>query len=287
VACDNSCQNCNGPYAENCSSCKITTYWFVSICVSSNKCPNGTYANSYGSASSAPVCTICSVNLNCYTCYYNTTSSAVLCNSCKVGYYINTTTGVCSSSCPSNYFASTATSTCIQCDLSCLTCSSTTNSSCITCPVNINVLKNSTGTYCLGTCPTQYYYNNGSNYCKQCYSSCITCSGGAISSNIFNYIGCLSCVSNMYLNTGHCYYFCPVGTYPDNTTYTCLACNSTCTYCFGGSNSQCNNCTKGYVLSNTTCVNSCPGNLSANSWGVCWESNLLVLLITLWTMLLI
>jgi proprotein convertase subtilisin/kexin type 5 len=184
VACDNNCKTCNDQYAENCSSCKSATYWFVSICVGANKCPNGTYANSYGSASSAPVCTICSVNLNCYTCYYNTTSSALLCSSCKVGYYINTTTGVCSSSCPSNYFASVASSSCIQCDASCLTCSSITNYACVTCPVNINVLQNSTGTYCLATCPTQYYYNNGSNYCKQCYSSCITCSGGGISSKI-------------------------------------------------------------------------------------------------------
>ena len=74
----------------------------------------------------------------------------------------------------------------------------------------------------------------------------------------------------MYLYQGHCYYTCPKGTYKDNSTYSCLNCDNSCTYCFGPNNTQCNSCASSYVLDNTTCASNCPNNLQANTYGVCF-----------------
>jgi hypothetical protein len=86
---------------------------------------------------------------------------------------------------------------------------------------------------------------------------------------IYIYLDCLTCQSNIYLYSGHCYDSCPSSTFKNNVTSTCDPCNNICTFCYGPQSTNCTQCITGYVLSNSSCLTSCPTGQFINQWSVC------------------
>jgi hypothetical protein len=82
---------------------------------------------------------------------------------------------------------------------------------------------------------------------------------------------CFNCSTGYYLYSGFCRYICPSATYPNSSTYRCLACDPSCSFCFGGSNSSCTSCVTGLYLYNFTCTANCPNGMAPNQWNVCFE----------------
>ena len=76
--------------------------------------------------------------------------------------------------------------------------------------------------------------------------------------------GCTAapCDTGYYLQPDSidCLTTCPVGYYPDDSTFSCKPCHSYCSQCTGSSNTQCSACKISYFLqpSSTTCLDSCP-----------------------------
>lgn len=123
-------------------------------------------------------------------------------------------------------------------------------------------LRNSTGGYCLSTCPPSGYVTFLSITCLACHQTCLTCINETS-------IGCATCASGLYLESNRCRYVCSPLKYADVTTGQCLACNNKCKYCYGSTSDNCTQCQTGYVLNNFTCTTSCPEGQTANSFSVC------------------
>lgn len=255
--CDSTCLRCRGPYPEECTACDPNTVnKFLlqgSICVS--QCPLGFYEDT-----SQLSCTLCDPNLNCMACSINITNSAIYCNTCKYSFYLQAN-NTCLPSCDNGYFANTWNHTCDKCSTACGNCTSGTSDACIDCNATSLFLSNSSGKYCLSTCPTNYYYQSGGN-CLNCYSTCLTCNGST-SGN------CITCIQGLFLSAGMCRYICPAAYFPKEATGRCESCNSNCAFCFGPTVDNCTACISGLVLNNFTCTTSCPAGLPVNQWGVC------------------
>lgn len=181
-SCDTMCATCNGGSKINCVSCPTSgttfNYLLLGMCVASTDCPAGTYADS-----TTYQCTSCPSSSNCSTC--SNATGTIVCGSCRYNSFM-TNAGTCSSTCASNQFANLANASCVDCDSSCATCYSQTNNSCVTCASNKFLLQNSTGGYCLTSCPTTLYFTQYITYgqCLPCYATCVTCSGLLRSSKV-------------------------------------------------------------------------------------------------------
>lgn len=167
--CDSSCQNCDGSYAENCTSCS-TGFLLLKICMSI--CPKGFYPDT-----DLLQCALCPSTLSCSACAYNPTSKTPYCTSCIYGYFFNSSANTCATSCLTTQYKNTWNNSCTDCKTSCKTCNGPTDSSCTSCPTSAYLLTNSTGGYCLGVCPIVGYISVGSTTCQRCDPSCSSCSG--------------------------------------------------------------------------------------------------------------
>ncbi len=206
-------------------------------------CPLGFYTDdNYGT------CTLCDPNLNCATCSI-TTNSTIICLSCKYQFFLQAN-GTCLRSCDYGLFQNTWNRTCDLCSLMCGNCTSPTSDACSDCRSGKVFLGNSTGRYCLNSCPVNYYYQSGTN-CLNCYTTCLTCNGS-------NSDNCLTCITGLYLSNGMCRYVCPANYYPRSTTGRCERCDLNCNFCFGPTVDNCTACVSGFVLNNFTCTTSCP-----------------------------
>jgi proprotein convertase subtilisin/kexin type 5 len=106
---------------------------------------------------------------------------------------------------------------------------------------------------CLNPCAAGRF-NNATNFCDNCNSSCSSCTGYLISN-------CLSCNVGWYLNGATCVVDCqPLGFWNNNTLRTCDPCYVDCTRCTGriilfflfnyylAANNQCTACVAGLYL---------------------------------------
>lgn len=175
--CQSTCMNCTGVYAQNCTACWPTStskFLYLGQCVFNTSCPLGTYADSIGLT-----CTLCPSALNCSSCV-NSSTLGIVCLKCKYGWYMNSSSK-CDVTCGSNQYSNGGNNSCVNCSSACNTCTSGSNTSCTGCASSKFLLTNSSGGYCLNSCPIQGYYENNGQ-CIPCYSSCYTCSGSLISS---------------------------------------------------------------------------------------------------------
>lgn len=226
------------------------------MCVA--KCPSGFYANDNTTS-----CELCLPQLNCATCTVVVGGSGVVqCITCQYGYYMQTD-NTCKTTCLPLFFKNNWRNTCDPCSANCGNCTSSADSSCIDCRAGKVFLANVSGKYCLGTCPSEYYYRSGDN-CLDCYTACKTCQGTTS-------VDCLTCVDGLYLSNGMCRYVCPAGSYPRKSTGLCESCNTNCQFCFGPTVDNCTACVTGLVLNNFTCTTSCPTGITVNQWGVCFS----------------
>ncbi len=254
--CHSSCEFCDGSFAENCTKCKSSStnkYLLLKMCV--NSCPAGYYANDTSGA-----CELCTVTLNCATCYVNSTDTKIYCSTCKYGYYLQKNR-TCLTGCDQYKYMNKWNHSCDDCSPICGDCTSPSESSCNNCKANMYFLSNQTGGYCLTACPTLYYVRTGTN-CLSCHKTCKTCNG-VTSAN------CHSCVDGLYLYSGYCRYVCPEKTFPDKTSLQCQDCDTKCRFCFGATVDNCTSCETNLVLNNFTCASSCPTNYTVNQWNVC------------------
>jgi hypothetical protein len=171
----------------------------------------------------------------------------------------------------SNYIIDQSISTLIftlNCTLPCKTCSVLTNNctSCYDVSITSSIYFNPITYKCVDTCEAGYFTNVPLGKCSQCSSNCLTCTSTATN--------CSSCYANTgfpYLNittngTATCLANCVSGMYPDtnqNPTL-CVACVSPCITCT--TQTACLSCANGSYLYLTSCLPSCPPNVSiANS----------------------
>jgi proprotein convertase subtilisin/kexin type 5 len=258
LQCDSSCLACLGSYPENCTSCIASSgapYLLLKMCWSI--CPKGFYANN-----NTNKCEICDTNLNCTTCSYNFTSLTIYCTACIYGTFFQSSTMTCGIVCNSSQYKNTWNNSCTSCDSACVQCNGPFNTSCTACQITQKLLTNTSGGYCLTSCPVVGYVGLGTT-CQLCDSTCSSCNGVSASQ-------CSNCSTGFYYSLGYCRYICPSGTYPNSTTSSCLTCDSTCTYCFGGSSSNCTSCVSGLYLFNYSCGGSCPNNVKPNQWNICF-----------------
>jgi len=231
-------------------------YYLLKMCWSI--CPKGFYANSNTSQ-----CEICTYSLSCSACGYNSTSSTVYCTACAYGTFFQSANNTCGTSCTNSQYKNAWNNSCNACNSACVQCNGPSNTSCTACLPAQKLLTNSSGGFCLTSCPVVGYVGFGTT-CQTCDSTCISCNG--VSAN-----QCSNCTAGYFYYSGYCRYVCPSGTYPDSASSSCLNCDATCSYCFGGSSSNCTSCVSGLYLFNYTCLSNCPTSMTPNQWSVCFS----------------
>ena len=249
---------CNGGTTQNCLSCLITKYLYVTDTVS-------------GSG----ICLIC--NPLCKTCKGTTSLD---CLSCYPGTYLYNYG--CLTYCPSNSIG--IVDTCYACHSSCKTCSGINPYDCLTC-FDGYYQKNGYCQKCDPTCNTCTMNFQNVSYCTSCkanavlvYESCICqdgyyCFGTNCSDNCIKCdpscktcyaFPCLSCFQGFFLYEHTCIQNCPSPFINDVVNNNCSLCDPTCLTCKGSTNSDCLTCNSSYVLSDGSCVNQCPSNQYLN-----------------------
>ncbi|KAL4456740.1 hypothetical protein ABPG73_014766 [Tetrahymena malaccensis] len=216
LQCDSSCQSCTGPGPNNCLICKQTGY-FISIKLNKTCIPQCDLSQAqFIDSTSNPqqqYCVPC--NNLCQTC-----NNASSCSTCIQGYYFDG-------------------NQCSMCDNSCLSCTGQGASNCDICQNNYYI-STKQNNQCVPDCNlNQAQYIDQTNplqkYCKQCISSCQTCSSQQ---------NCTSCITGYYLNQN-----------------VCLKCDGSCQSCTGSGPNSCSICSQqGYYIStqqNNLCVPQC------------------------------
>lgn len=184
--CHTDCLTCDGAYPENCTSCDPVSgnrYLLLKMCWAI--CPKGFYANP-----NTNKCEVCPVELRCTACTFNSSNSSSYCTSCEYGTFYQASSTSCGTTCTSTQYKNTWNNSCNSCDAACTTCNGPTSYSCLSCPGTFYLLGNSTGGYCLNSCPTLGYIQVGTN-CQPCDPTCSTCNG-------VNANQCSNCSTNYY-----------------------------------------------------------------------------------------
>lgn len=121
---------------------------------------------------------------------------------------------------------------------------------------------------CIASCPQGYYTKNAQ--CLQCYPTCETCNGPLKTD-------CIDCVAGSKKQNYECKSSCPDGSYYENLTQECTACNTNnCSLCVR-TPSTCIKCFSPLVLDQTSytckqcCTRSIHGKLKVNSCCNCPE----------------
>ena len=229
--CDFKCAKCLGA-AGNCIACPAGRYLYNAACWDYcpgvvdangkcvNECPPGYFRQSDQECKTcSSECKTCSNNSTCLTCANNFVS-------------LN---GKCVKECGNGYYSFRGQ--CVACDKSCKTCANNPLQ-CTSCADNFI----SSNGRCASSCTSGQYLDVVSRTCRQCASTCATCSSEQ---------NCLTCPNNKIL---------PVGGQCLSCIYPCASCSADLTVC--------NACQSGFYLSNGDCLRSCPtGTRSVN--GVC------------------
>ena len=98
---------------------------------------------------------------------------------------------------------------------------------------------------------TNQYKDTADRICKDCHSTCLTCSGPLDTD-------CLSCSGSRYLYGSKCLTDCGEGKYGDSTTSTCKNCNSNCKTCKTPNEpNTCLTCRSNMYLKSNLCTTPC------------------------------
>lgn len=234
-ACHQSCMECEGPTALNCTSCKAGDYkdvFHATSCHSS--CPDYTYTITQNMTCQGciPFCKACSG------------PEFESCSDCKEGYFKLENTG-CDANCTYRFYQ-TSNTTCNKCHFSCYQCTGKNETQCTSCVAGSLISSN-------GTCQciiSNQYMEETTMQCEYCASKCKTC--------VEKKTKCLSCVQGMYLmeKENDCIYECPDQYFqyidPSTLEGTCFKCHETCATCKGSKDTDCLTClTKYYAKTET------------------------------------
>ncbi|KAH9930833.1 uncharacterized protein B0H18DRAFT_991485 [Fomitopsis serialis] len=236
-----SCESCaTGHFGPSCEPClKFNVTDAPSTC----NCINGV-CNSKGQ---------CTCNAG-----WTTSSNGTACSTCAKGYFLD------------------SSGNCEVCALGCEECASGTGD-CITCESGFTQSSND-ATQCLATpqktssgtqCPDGSFSNGAS--CEQCSSLCQTCNGATSND-------CIICATGSYSFNGSCVTASSSGVcensnmIANNNKHECDSCPAKCTTCeipnfttaSTTNQAQCTGCIAGNVLSNGSCIESCPSGTFLN-----------------------
>ena len=285
LSCSSSCETCNGPTEFDCLSCNSGNYLTENgECV--EECTSSTFPNQ------DDFCQNC--DTTCETCSAGTSSDCITCTN---GRYLHNEE--CLLSCPSGYFGNDETNACDMCDAFCLTCSGS-SSFCTSCDStgDTPILSDNTceaecdgftlEDNCLVSCPIGYFANElneciiCNSECQTCINSpdtCVTCDASGLTP--FYDDNQSTCISNCRTigEIGfefECTPSCPDGLYDDETSPSCLPCDSDCLLCNSDIDCvQCNPLSQNNKLYNGICVSNCPSgtflesNICINCHGSC------------------
>lgn len=253
--CHETCQECNGPFSNNCTKCPNKFY--NNTCLA--ECPSSTYDNSsicvdcdkscFTCSLSADNCTSCSGNLSYifnFNCYAK----------CPETTYTLEQYKMCYKECPKGYFLND--SFCEICDKNCSTCEGK-SVKCTSCPSD-QVLYNDS---CLYSCPAGFYPEDGK--CQVCDSKCKTCTKKTFCEScsdpdLFTDVSLglcnTTCNSTTYTLNKTCLGSCIRSYFPTENPKKCTSCPSGCLDCT--SSSLCQTCRPNYYFIENACVSECP-----------------------------
>jgi proprotein convertase subtilisin/kexin type 5 len=181
------------------------------------------------------------------------------------------------------YYANTSTQSCEACDSSCSICLYTANF-CTSCNLGYYLYNN----MCYNQCPDGTFLQADNISCANCSLLCMKCNGSASVCSVCQTVApYISYLYNRTSPTGTCVSLCPKGTYAENYNGTgpnlCLDCNSSCAACVINAY-NCQQCSPGYYLLDSTCYSSCPSGLfpsNASGSGQCLDCNLVCVDLTI------
>jgi len=255
--CHSSCLTCSGPGNLQCSTCDqtgILVYWTEDGQCSSS-CPASQFTYTLNNAK---------------LCYFS-------CPTPSFNFLTAASQAVCTLTCPSTgYFINSTTNYCSPCDSSCLTCVGPTPANCLTCdqayltdtglcvatcpgnmftygvngekkcytncPNGTYNYERSEGKVCSLTCGVGHWVEVATNYCRACFTQCLSCSSGTNQSCVacpatYPYLTddfqCLSsCPTGSFLSALgpalRCLSVCPQSSYYFTNADTTVSCVATC-----------------------------------------------------------
>ena len=231
--CHDICDDCDGPTANNCSSCPSQKFLLHSKHTCVDSCPQNTVPH-IGECSSC--------HSDCLTC---TDVGYDKCLTCQPSLFF--LTNRCYQSCPSDFYDDATTNTCLACSAGCSSCFGSSENECVSCIDNLFLAESR----CSNECPSSYYTIGDSNDCRRCHYTCQTCSGDTIHQ-------CTECIAGLFLLNGRCQKQCDVGFVANIASGVCENCHESCLTCFGTKSNDCTNCKEGTSLVGAECVAKCP-----------------------------
>ncbi|XP_075595358.1 proprotein convertase subtilisin/kexin type 5 isoform X2 [Balearica regulorum gibbericeps] len=262
-SCESSCRTCEKS-TDICTSCPEGKFLIHDTCVS--LCPQKTFGNVASGKCEMCMdgCEVCSDHWHCQKCqaeqdqplflhkgrclqecpegYFNDSEtckecsgscktcmgSATKCLSCKSPLLLEQ--WKCKPTCSEKHFASEGI--CKHCPEMCQECIH--NQTCKECMDEFFLHEGK----CVQDCPSHFYAED--KHCFPCHKDCKTCDGPDSDD-------CTECTVNFFvLYSGMCFEKCPEGTYYEEATEDCQACNNTCQTC--SSSTACLTCRNGLML---------------------------------------
>ncbi|KAH0576118.1 Cysteine-rich membrane protein 2 [Spironucleus salmonicida] len=264
LPCNKSCEQCNGPDANNCLTCPTGQYLtgdqtcaacdvkcaacrgsptICQACANSHELIN--QACSTCVLSRTKNCT-CGTSINCATCK---DSDQTVCGLCSKKYDLNTEKPC--TVCRAGYIETTIdrVKTCVKCDAPCTSCSA--EDVCTACKDGY-VLTNSTCTVCQENITENCICGSAKN--------CSTC-------DLTDIAKCGSCSGNFQLSDSKICETCKPGYFASNTSpLTCEKCPITCLTCTNAA--TCQTCQNGNFLLNSVCIPCVAGQAQQCTCGV-------------------
>ncbi|NXE56364.1 PCSK5 convertase, partial [Casuarius casuarius] len=233
--CSGSCKTCMGS-ATKCQSCESPLLLEQWEC--KHTCSEKYFA-------SEGICKHCPPM--CQECIHNQ-----MCKVCMDEFFLHE--GRCVEDCPSRFYGEDKQ--CFPCHRDCKDCDGPDSDDCNECAVSFFVLYNGR---CFEECPEGTYYEEATEDCQACNTTCQTCSSST---------ACLTCRNGLTLNhNGQCLAsrYCSRTEYYDEQTQTCKPCHKKCFRCSGPTEHHCLSCANTQHLLNTSCVETCPQGYYADS----------------------
>ena len=240
--CDASCDDCDGPSDDQCTSCQTPLFLSDSRCVDS--CPQSYYGDV-----AEQTCLEC--DESCGSCDGAGPNSCV---ACREFYVLENST--CRFFCPEGQYEDAGK--CLPCHKGCRSCNGPTEYDCLSCtsPKFLSYGR------CASTCPSGWYGDNSTQACALCRSPCAECAG--LTEN-----DCTKCYDEYYLRRSTCVDECAESEWANDIDMSCGECDDTCLTCDQGGPEHCTSCRQGLLLFDRRCVDDCPTGYVTAVDGTC------------------
>ena len=249
--CSGKCAKAGAEFCDACSNLRVAS---TLECV--EKCPVGTFANEHMCRECPKFCSECVDDHSCIKCQEGA---------------VRLQNGECADECPDLSYAA-ANGTCVPCHHSCLSCDGPTEKDCTSCPGQLSLGEDGTCSIrSPSSCQDGTYFDHRKLECHSCHVTCAKCSGKestqcTLCNGSYTLINDGRCVDTRQLQN------CGPGHYLNPSSLECTPCPSLCANCSG--DTTCLSCLEShYLLSNGTCVESCPEHtVTDNSTNVCLDT---------------